>query len=114
MANIPFNIQAKIESARVEKLKELDLSYSATSFKLREIPPQIFELKDLEVLNLRNNEISVIPRGILNLRNLKALNLIDNKITEIPEYLSELRDLKSLNISYFDDSSSKFKGGLKA
>ncbi len=99
MSNIPFHIQAKIESARVEKLKELDLSYSATSFKLTEIPAQVFELIDLEVLNLRNNQISIVPRALLNLRKLKALNLIDNKITEIPEYLSELPNLKSVNIS---------------
>lgn len=100
MSNIPLQIQAKIKFAKEGKLKELDLSYRSTSYKLREIPSQIFELSHLEVLNLRDNDISEIPRDILHLRNLKSLNLIDNHLKEIPEYLSELPLLNSICLSY--------------
>lgn len=100
MSYIPLHIQNKIESAKLEKLKELDLSYQATSFKLKEIPPQVFDLTHLEGLNLRDNDIEEIPLEILRLRNLKSLNLIDNKLKAIPDRLSELPSLKSLSLTY--------------
>ena len=100
MSNIPLYIQAKIKLAKEGKLRELDLSYQSTSFKLREIPRQVFELRHLEVLNLRDNEIEEIPKEIIHLRNLKSLNLIDNRIKNIPDYLSQLPHLKSICSSY--------------
>lgn len=100
MNYIPSEIKSKIELARKNKLKELDLSYKTTCFKLEEIPPEIFELTQLEILNLRNNEIAEIPREILRLRKLKALNLIDNKLETIPNCLSKLPDLKSVCLTF--------------
>jgi len=100
MTKIPLAIQNKIETARNQKLKELDLSYKVTLFKLKKIPSSIFDLTDLEILNLRNNEISEIPREILQLKQLKYLNLIDNEFKKIPEILSQLKSLKSLSITY--------------
>lgn len=100
MNDIPLQIQAKIKFARDGQLKELDLSYRSTSVKLQEIPSQVFELTHLEVLNLRENEISEIPKEILYLTNLKTLNLIDNQLKEIPDYLAKLPHLKSICLSY--------------
>ena len=66
-----------IEKAKAENWTELDLSYIG----LTEIPPEIFQLSNLQVLNLGENQITKIPDAIAALSNLQYLDLSDNKIT---------------------------------
>ena len=58
--------------------------------KITEVPPVVFELKDLEKLVLLKNEITHIPKDILKLKKLKHLNIEHNKITEFPEFIKEM------------------------
>ncbi|MCB1159932.1 MAG: leucine-rich repeat domain-containing protein, partial [Leptospiraceae bacterium] len=69
----------KIEEVREKKLTELNLRGE----ELTEVPPEVFELDWLEILDLSNNQIKVIPEDIRKLKNLKIWNIIDNPIEEI-------------------------------
>jgi len=83
MKEIAPKFGAKIEQAKEQGLKELDLSNyykTANIDKLEEIPPEVFELEQLESLNLSWNNITTIPQSITRLQNLKALNLSRNQI----------------------------------
>lgn len=72
----------------------LDLSGNS----IREISPELYQLTNLEELDLSDNQIHKIHvDGILKLTNLKKLNLENNLLTEIPCLLSSL-PLTNLNI----------------
>lgn len=73
------------------KLKKLDL-FDCQIDSIEYIP----ELKDLEILNLGNNNITEI-NALNNLLKLKELNLANNNIHKIYE-LSKLEDLESLGL----------------
>ena len=66
-------------------ITKLDLSYKI----LKVIPPEIFELTNLEILYLDNNQIFAIPPEIGKLINLKELNLDRNRIITIPPELNK-------------------------
>jgi len=72
----------------------LDLSKK----NLKEIPDNVFELVNLEVLNLICNELMEIP-DLSKLVNLKHLDLYHNKLMEIPD-VSSLVKLEMLDLSY--------------
>lgn len=48
------------------------------------LPRELFELKDLRVLSLRNNKITSIPCSIRDLAALQVLNLSVNRLTHLP------------------------------
>ena len=100
MSYIPPKFQARIKEAKEEGLKELDLSndFSKYADKLKEIPAEVFELEQLESLNLNCNNITTIPRKITRLRNLKSLDLAENKLREFPGVLGNLPNLVVLRL----------------
>ena len=105
MSDIPAQIRAKIQEAKDKKLKELDLSWYSTDYMLEGIPVEIFELEQLEKLDLRNNNIKEIPKEISQLKNLKYLDLIENqKLTKIPREISRLPNLVFLGVPCPNDS----------
>ena len=67
--------------------------------KLTEIPPEVFTLHNLQVLNLSKNRITVIPPGIANLKNLQELDLSNNRLTNLPPQIGELRYLNKLKLN---------------
>jgi Leucine-rich repeat (LRR) protein len=71
------------------------------------IPPEIGQLKMLDVLNLSSNSLTgEIPQQICNLTNLQGLDLSDNQLTgAIPSALSDLHFL-----SRFDVSNNQLEG----
>ena len=70
-----------IEEARREGETELDLSGMA----LTEVPEEIAQLSNLQMLYLQNNQLTRIPEVIAQLSQLKGLSLYHNQIKEIPE-----------------------------
>lgn len=72
-------------------VKILSISYLG----LKYIPNEIFEIKNLESLNLSNNKIKKIPCKILQ-TNLKYLNLSNNEIKKIPSNFEFPPSLKKL------------------
>ncbi|XP_062234269.1 tyrosine-sulfated glycopeptide receptor 1-like [Phragmites australis] len=65
------------------------------------IPPEIGQLKRLDVLNFSSNRLSgEIPQQISNLTSLQVLDLSNNQLTgEIPSALSDLHFLSKFNVS---------------
>ncbi|MEO0647801.1 MAG: leucine-rich repeat domain-containing protein, partial [Cyanobacteria bacterium J06650_10] len=57
---------------------------------LIELPPEISDLSKLEVLNLRNTQISELPEHIAQLANLQSLDLSGTQISELPEHIAQL------------------------
>jgi internalin A len=83
-----------IEQARAENWTELDLSGKG----LVQIPPEIFQLSNLQRLYLRLNQITEIPDAIAALSNLQQLSLYNNQITKIPDAIAALSNLQQLSL----------------
>ncbi|XP_005095414.1 leucine-rich repeat-containing protein 40 [Aplysia californica] len=73
-------------------------SFVAIGCNLRDIPWSIVYLKQLEVLNLSFNCLSVLPNYIGSLSNLKSMNLESNCLQALPSALLQLSKLEVLNI----------------
>jgi Leucine-rich repeat (LRR) protein len=84
----------------IENTTELDLGNSGLT---GEIPPEIGNLTNLEVLSLWSNQLTgSIPPEIGNLTNLNELNLSGNQLTgSIP---SEIGNLSNLYLLYLYDN----------
>ena len=96
-----FNIKEIIDitppaSNDVNAIK-LDLSNK----DLTKVPDYVFSMKQLEELNLSNNQLTgAIPSQIGQLKNLKVLNLSHNLMTGLPAELGQLSQLTELDVSY--------------
>jgi Leucine-rich repeat (LRR) protein len=70
------------------------------SFKpIDNLPEEVYELRYLKFLDLRNASISSFPIKICQLTSLALLLLMGNQLTELPKEIAKLRNLKRLNIS---------------
>lgn len=67
--------------------------------KIKEIPDEIKNLKNLVFLNLENNEVESISPEISELSRLKTLNLYNNKLKEIPEQIANMTSLDELKLT---------------
>jgi internalin A len=90
---------AKIQATKKKQLKRLYLRSGNRSEKLTEIPIEVFELTDLEVLGLKGNPISEIPNAIAQLQNLSELYLSNNQIIKISDAIARLTNLSKLDLS---------------
>lgn len=72
---------------------ELDLS----NLSLTEIPANIFELKNLELINLGGNKLTNLPDEIKKLTKLKTLFFANNLFESIPLVVGELKHLFMLS-----------------
>jgi Leucine-rich repeat (LRR) protein len=70
-----------------------------TSAGMERFPTGVFELLQLESLNLGKNSIEVIPPEIGTLRNLKVLKLSRNRLRTLPEEIGRLKQLTELHVS---------------
>lgn len=84
----------KIEIKNINQSK-LDLS----NYGLKEIPKEVFELKNLKKLILRNNKIKNIPAEIEKLNRLETLDLSGNNISVFYSKICSLTNLKILNLN---------------
>jgi Leucine-rich repeat (LRR) protein len=66
---------------------------------LKEIPPEIGKLRNLEWLNLEGNLIERLPRDIGELNKLQGLYLAKNRLKFLPSTVGNLKALKKLDIS---------------
>ena len=94
---LPKNL-SKFQNLRILELSgalDPDLQKDFTAV----IPPEIFKLDRLEVLNLSGNALLEIPQELGNLKSLKRLDLSHNTILRLPASISNLIQLKELNLA---------------
>ena len=72
-------------------------------YMINEIPSNVFQLVNLENLNLSFNILTTIPTEIKNLTKLKKINLCTNKFKEFPSELLEMSNLEDININVNKD-----------
>lgn len=101
---ISYKVFSIIKRAKEQGWKKLHLNYE----QIKEIPSEIFELEQLEVLSLIDNNISSIPAEIKYLSRLKVLDLAGNPLTYISPAIGSLEALKVLDLTgsrliYFPD-----------
>ncbi|NEO36773.1 MAG: GTPase [Moorea sp. SIOASIH] len=92
----------KIREAKKKQLKQLDLSrdflyYDDVNFT--EILTEVFNLSQLEVLDLSGKQLKTVPESIGKLTNLTTLNLSGTQLTTVPESIGKLTNLTKLNLS---------------
>lgn len=67
---------------------------------LTKVPDALFELNDLEVLDLTNNQLTTFPKAVENLHQLSTLLLSANTLEELPDNVCQLNSLKTLDVAY--------------
>lgn len=86
-----------IRKAKKSRSRKLDLNLSTLS-KLDRIPDELFELTDLEELNLGGHRLTEVPDEITRLENLSELYLYGNQFTVFPAPVFRLKSLTLLDI----------------
>ncbi|MBI1266058.1 MAG: hypothetical protein GC193_01370 [Cryomorphaceae bacterium] len=84
-----------------EPVYRLDLSGK----RLKEIPPEVFELKYLQELILDKNKLHELPAELLQLKNLQRLSVSHNHLEEFPAFVCNLKNLRYIDFS--DNEISK-------
>ncbi len=93
------NALKKIQEARGQHLTKLDLSQkfdTSGQKKLKCLPTELFELEQLEVLDLAHNLLQSLPDEMAQLQNLTFLDLENNQLSSLPEWMAQLQNLTHL------------------
>jgi internalin A len=90
---VSFEIaQQRIAAARRQNSPRLNLSW----LKLDRLPPELFELPELQVLWLRGNKLTSLPPEFGRLKQLRRLRLELNQLAALPEEIGALTELREL------------------
>lgn len=85
---------------------------------LKELPPEIGQLKLLVQLFLRGNQLHDLPLEMRALKLLRYLDLGENQFRRLPPFLGDLSQLEVLNFDGMPDlelpSSDILAQGMKA
>lgn len=100
MSKTPEHILKKIQITKEKRLKKLDLRWLYRGEPLTEIPIEVFDLEQLEVLDLGNNQLTTVPDALAQLHNLTTLDLSYNPITGIFPQILKLKRLHNLKQLY--------------
>jgi internalin A len=84
-----------IELAKERQSSELWL----TSYMLRELPQELFQLVHLRVLSLANNPLTSVPAELFSMVNLRQLELSYTQLTQLPPEVGNLTNLEILDLS---------------
>ncbi len=93
-ANDLFYIEEDINDARVNGTSDLDFS----GIGIVELPDSLFDLTELEWLDLEKNELEELPKSIGFLTRLKVLRLGGNNLSNMPKTLGNLKELLELDL----------------
>lgn len=91
----------EVITAKSENRHEIKLAGAAVSKRILEngLDNGIFQLININLLNISDTCLSVIPDNISLLVNLQSLLLFGNKITEFNQNITSLKKLKVLDLS---------------
>ncbi len=84
-------------ASRISQAKKTNSLYLSFC-NLREIPPEVFELKNLVKLDLGCNLISTLPSTIGEFKRLEYLWLNNNPLEHLPKEIEECKKLKQLDL----------------
>ncbi|MDY6939633.1 MAG: COR domain-containing protein [Cyanobacteriota bacterium] len=84
-----------IAKAARDRVKSLNLSFN----QLRQLPPEIGQLTNLQSLYLNSNRLSQLPPEIGQLTNLQSLYLNGNRLSQLPPEIGQLTNLQSLYLN---------------
>lgn len=77
------------------QIEQLDLSFNP----LTTLPSKLVALRSLKWLNLCGAPIAEVPVAVRELPNLESLSLSGTQIQELPQWLSEMKSLRHLSIA---------------
>ncbi|PWA30065.1 hypothetical protein CCH79_00009652 [Gambusia affinis] len=84
---------------RIRKQTSVHFGFSTLSFAMRgldETPAELWELQDLQKLNLSMNCLCSLPPALGSLDNLVILNLLGNNLSSLPPEIGLLKKLRVL------------------
>ncbi len=81
-----------------EKVLRLELRKK----KLKEVPKEVFQFKNLQWLDLGKNNITELPDSLYKLENLQFLNVSRNKLTSLPKQIGKMLNLVYINANNND------------
>lgn len=91
----------EVDAVQKEKKHELSLQGSSVNKRIETsgLDPQIFKLKNLNLLKIAGTPLETIPDSIGNLVNLTSLMLENNSLNSLPDSIGNLVSLKYVDIS---------------
>lgn len=81
------------------KLRSLNISKSGSMLhnrRMKQLPPAIGQLKELEVLSIRNCSLTTLPDTFGNLKNLRWLDISNNPFEAVPAAIYECDAIRYL------------------
>lgn len=85
----------KLAVENKSKVKQLILSGQ----KLKKIPKEVFELYNLELLDVSRNKIETFPVELIKLKKLEEIDLSNNKIEALPEEIREMKRMRKMDLT---------------
>lgn len=89
-------LQLPIFPTPILQLAEHIHTLNLSDNQLKELPPEIENLTELECLVLRNNQLTELPVEIGNLSKLQSLSATHNLLRSLPKEIRNLQELKLL------------------
>lgn len=89
------NLSLTIRRCKRSRTTKLELN----GLGLSTLPQEIYQLTDLETLDISNNKLLSLDAKISNLVNLEFLNISGNQLVSLPQSLASLPKLHVLNVS---------------
>jgi Leucine-rich repeat (LRR) protein len=89
-----FKIYTSIEEALLnpDSVRYLSLKHK----KLKKLPPELFQFKNLEVLDISKNKLEELPEDIQKLSKLREISVANNNLTTFPVQLGNLLELRKI------------------
>jgi len=90
-----LDIKTLYKLKNLKNLQQIDLYDN----NIKELPNSIGELKQIKYLSIHNNQLIKLPKNFSKLNSIEILDLSWNNFEEIPEEVFELQNIKKLNLS---------------
>ncbi len=88
------------ELGQLSNLQVLSLRGDVNQGLAGPIPPELGQLAKLAHLDLQDNQLTALPPEIGQLQNLRILELDHNQLTALPPVLGQLQNLRTLSLAY--------------
>lgn len=94
LSDTDLKIYTSIEEALLnpDSVRYLSLKHK----KLKKLPPEIFQFRNLEILDVSKNKLEEIPEDIEKLSKLRELSVANNYLTTLPIQIGNLTALKKI------------------